>query len=477
MYVKHYVSKAFMKSSDLDSSFIAGIFQLLFEVLYEIFWGFWHISSDYLALDTATIYFQNWQFYKRNRMTFKDCKKADLLTLRIYESLLDTKLFTNNSKEKQYYSFLHDRYFEMIKLPRVYTCVYHDMKQKNKQRLFIEFNGAQVKSIESDEFLTALNQVLASVDNNLTAQMPDHRSGWLIYKIKDDSVNYRINLVSDDLNELDGYKIFLDHGHVWDLKKNFGGILVGPSGFGKSMLLTGIIDQVLKINKRNKKNDPQNFQNDKEKIDLFVGDGKNDVLGSMCNVILPEDHTYVGTDVFTLIHTMYEEMVKRYKYMSCKRKKNPRKLASADFEQLGLNMIVCIIDEQAVVLESLEKKQAKQYVSELTRLAQAARAAGIVLIISMQQASVQAFGNSAIREQLNGCRIVMGPAKNISTENKNMVFETGTILPPSKHADVVGTGYVQTASMPAPEEFQSPLLPTDHEKLFDLLLKDSNRTL
>lgn len=475
MLTKHYLAKAYMNKQ--NESLLADLVAIPFRIGYMCFWDFWHTDGVTSSIDTGKIGLQNYFYYKKWEMTAEDRKKANKIALAVYESLIKSRFYNVTGKDKQYYSYVYDRYFEYIDLPRVVVRIYSDKQLKNQQEIHIQFDANQAKSIESDQYLTILNQSLAKIDDNLTVLAPVNNHGWYIYQIKDDSVNYRINLVSDDLNELDGYKIFLDHGHVWDLKKNFGGILVGPSGFGKSMLLIGIIDQILKINKRNKKNDPRNFQNDKEKIDLFVGDGKNDVLGSMCKVILPEDHTYVGTDVFTLIHTMYEEMVKRYKYMNCKRKKNPRKLASADFEQLGLNMIVCIIDEQAVVLESLEKKQAKQYVSELTKLAQAARAAGIVLIISMQQASVQAFGNSAIREQLNGCRIIMGPAKNISTENKNMIFETGTILPPSKHADVVGTGYVQTASMSTPEKFQSPLLPATNEELFDLLLKDSNRML
>ena len=462
MYVHKYVPKAFMKSSDLDGNIFAGILQLIIELLYEVFWGFWHTASDNMVLDTGVIYLKNWQFYKRHKMSLNDCKKADLLALRIYESLLDTGLFNTDSKEKQYYSFLHDRYFEVDKLPYVYVVIYHDMNHKNRQKLYIEFSGAQVKAIQSDKFLTALNQTLAGVDNNLSVETPRATAGWLIYEIKDDAVNYRIDLTKDFIDDLDTYSVYLDHSHVWDLKHQFSCLIAGNSGTGKTGMIIGILAQLL----------------NKPRLEVFCGDGKQDELGALCNVILPKNHTFVGEGVATLVHNMYKEMKKRYEHMSKERKKHPRELASADFEAFGYKMYVCIIDEQSVTLESLSKKDAAQYTSELLQLAQAARACGIVLVIAMQQANAQNLGGTkgtAIRDQLSGCRILMGSERSISTQNKTMVFGSDTVLPPQKHMGV-GTGYVQTSSMASPECFQAPLLPDNEKKLYDLLLNEANHT-
>lgn len=462
MYVHHYVSKAFMKSSDLDSGFLAGILQLIVEVFYEVFWGFWHIASNNMALDTGIIYLKNWQFYKRHKMLFSDCKKANLLTLRVYESLLESGFFNIESKEKQYYSFLHDRYYEVVKLPKIYVIIYQDINLKQHQKLLVEFSGAQVKAIQSDDFLITLNQTLASIDNNLSVETPTARAGWLIYQVNDEAVNYRIDLTSNEQLDLNTYDIYLDHSHIWNLKSQFGGLIAGASGAGKTALLLGIIDQILR----------------KDKIELYVGDGKNDQLGSLCKVILSKEHTFVGEEVATLVHNMYKEMKERYNRMSAEREKNPRALASADFEAFGYHMIVFIIDEQSITLESLEKKQADRYVSELLQLAHAARACGIIPIISMQQASAENLGGkkgTAIRDQLTGCRIIMGSAQTISAQNKLMVFGPDIILPEQKHKEV-GIGYVRTSSMASPEGFISPLLPKNNKKLYDLLLKDAEYT-
>lgn len=462
MYVKHYVSKAFMKKDDLDSSFIAGIFQLIAEIFYEIFWGFWHISSNTMMLDTAVISLKNWQFYRRHQMSHADRKKASLLTLRIYESLLDSGFYTIQSKEKQYYSFLFDKYYEVIQLPKVYVITYETMSLKNRQKIYIGFNGTQLKAIQSDDFLTALNQTLASTDNNLTAQTPLAQAGWLIYKIKDDAINYRIDLTNNFIDDLDSYSVYIDHSHVWDLKHQFSCLIAGNSGSGKTGMIIGILAQLLQ----------------KPQLEVFCGDGKQDELGALCNVILPKNHTFVGKDVAALVHTMYKEMKQRYAHMSNERKKRPRELAGADFTVFGYKMIVCIIDEQSVTLESLSKKEAAQYTSELLQLAQAARSAGIVLVIAMQQANAQNLGGTkgtAIRDQLSGCRILMGSERSISTQNKTMVFGSDTVLPPQKHTGV-GTGYVQTSSMASPECFQAPLLPDNEKKLYDLLLNEANHT-
>ena len=463
MYVHHYVSKAFMKKDDLDSSMIAGVFQIIIEFLYEIFWGHWHTSSNKMVLDTAVISLKNWRFYKRHRMTHADRKKASLLTLRIYESLLDSGFYTIESKEKQYYSFLFDKYYEVIELPYVYVCTYEDMSRKNSQKIYIGFSGTQLKSIQSDDFLITLNQTLASVDDNLTAQIPTACAGWLMYEIKDDSVNYRIDLTSNFTDDLDTYSVYLDHSHIWDLKHQFGMLLGGASGTGKTSILIGILAQLAPRSKR---------------VQVFVGDGKNDELGALCKVILPKGHTFVSNEVATLVHNMYKEMKNRYAHMSEERKKHPRELVSADFEAFGYDMIVFIIDEQSVTLDALDKKEAARYVSELLQLAQAARASGIVPIISMQQVNAQNMGGNkgtAIRDQLTGCRVLMGSEQTISTQNRTMMFGSDVVLPVQKHTEV-GTGYVQTSSMASPEAFEAPRLPKSNKKLFDLLLKDSDHT-
>ena len=157
--------------------------------------------------------------------------------------------------------------------------------------------------------------------------------------------------------------------------------------------------------------------------------------------------------------------------MSKMRKKNPR-LAFADFSKFNFKMIVCFIDEQSSITASLsDSKARKQYQNDLLRLVQTSRGAGIVPIISMQQASASLMGGTlgtAIREQLQGLKILMGSVNSISSQDKQMVFNAGVELPVSRF-DGVGSGYLQTADMSNPEPFEAPLLPPKSEDLYKLL--------
>lgn len=460
MLTKHYLQRAFMNHRQ-DESFLTDLVAIPLQISYMLTWDFWHVNSVVSSLDSGKIGLQNYFYYRKHKMTFKDRKKASKITLKIYEALIKSNLYTNVSKDKQYYSYLYDRYFEYVDLPRVFVCIHQDVKLKNKQELRIKFDANQAKAIEADQYLTILNQCLANIDDDLTVLTPTNKNGWYIYKIKDNSVNYRINL-ADFEDDLGTYEIYLDHGHVWNLKKGYSALITGSSGSGKTSLIYSIIFSLLHKNLRNK--------ND-EKIEVVVADGKNDELGAVMSQILPAGHVAVSVDCVDLIHKLVKLTDKRYKYMSKMRKKNPR-LAFADFGKFDFKMIVAFIDEQSAITASLsDSKTKKQYQADLLRLVQTARSAGIVLVISMQQANVLSMGGSlgsAIREQLTGLKIAMGTPNTISIQDRQMVFGAGVELPPTRF-DQVGSGYLQTADMASPEPFQAPLLPEKSEDLYKLL--------
>ena len=102
---------------------------------------------------------------------------------------------------------------------------------------------------------------------------------------------------------------------------------------------------------------------------------------------------------------------------------------------------------------------------------QTSRASGIIPVVSMQQANAQSFGGTlgtAIREQLQGLKVIMGTVNAITTQDKQMIFNASVELPFTKSNDV-GVGYLQTADMQAPEVFEAPLLPRKSEELYKLL--------
>ena len=209
----------------------------------------------------------------------------------------------------------------------------------------------------------------------------------------------------------------------------------------------------------------------KDNVEVWVCDGKNDQLGSVMSQILPKNHVATGVDTASLIHELVKQTDDRYADMSKKRKKNSQ-LAFANFDKFGYSLIAVFIDEQSAVNASLSSSKAKkQYQADLLKLVQTSRSAGIVPIISMQQASATSLGGNlgtAIREQLSGLRVVMGTESTITTQDKQMVFNAGVELPPNRFSGV-GSGYLQTLDMPSPEAFQSPLLLQKSEELYRLL--------
>lgn len=465
MLTKHYLAKAYMNRQ--NESALTDFFAVPVRFVYATCWDFWHTSSAVSTLDSGKICMQNFFFYKKNRMNAQDCRKANKITLKVYEALIKSGFYDLTGKDKQNYSYVYDRYFEYIDLPRVLVEIHSDKSLKNKQELRIKFDANQAKAIEADQYLTILNQCLANIDDDLTVLTPTNKNGWYIYKIKDNSVNYRINLADFEPNFQDDLTVWLDGGHKWELDRQYGAILEGSSGTGKTSLLFAILYQLMLINNSISLNKSKR----ENKVLIYVADGKNDTLGAVMKQVLPNGHVATGIETAELVHKIVQESDRRYEIMSKKRKKNPR-LAFADFKQFGFSLTVILIDEQSAVMASLPSSQAKkQYQNDLLKLTQTSRAAGIVPIISMQQANSLSFGGTlgtAIREQLSGLKVILGNPATITTQDKQMVFGTGVELPPNRFTGV-GSGYLQTADMANPEAFQAPLLPRKSEDLYRLL--------
>lgn len=442
---------------------ITDLLGLPLQLVYALAWDFWHKPSTISSLDTGKIFWQNCFFYHRSKMKFADCIKADKITLMVYESLLKAGLFVSVSRDKQFYSNVYDRFYEFVDLPCVRVRVYSDKALKDRQEIRIEFDGNQLKSIESDTYLTVLNQVLSGIDENLTALTPTVSKGWLVYQLKDNSLNYRVKL-QEFQKDWRPYSIYLDGGHSWDLSKQYGALITGASGTGKTGLLYGLIYQLLQKEK-------EFLQKEKESVSVCVADGKNDELGAVMSQVLPQGRVAVGVQTVNLVHKLVKLSDERYAYMAKKRKKNPQ-MAFADFSKFGFKMIAFFIDEQSTVMASLtDSRTKKQYQSDLLKLVQTSRASGIIPIVSMQQANAQSMGGTlgtAIREQLTGLKVIMGNPAIITAQDKQMVFGTGVELPPTSY-NGAGSGFLQTSSMASPEPFQAPLLPERSEELYKLL--------
>lgn len=454
MLTKHFLQRAYMNHRQ-DENMLTDIMTIPVQLVYAIGWDFWHENSLVSSLDSGKIGVQNFWYYKKHKMIFKDRKKASRITLAIYQAMIKSNLFTNVSKDKQYYSMIYDRYYENIDLARVLVQIHSEEDLKNQQEICINFDANEAKLIETDQYMTILNQCLARIDDNLTVLNPTiEENGWYVYKIKDNSVNYRINLADFKCNR-DDFKILLDGGHTWNLAKAYGALISGASGTGKTSLLYSMIYQLLQ----------------KKNVEIYVADGKNDQLGAVMLQILPGDHVATGVESAELVHKLVIRSDNRYKHMSTERKKNSQ-LAFANFDKFNYKMIVIFIDEQSAITASLsDSKARKQYQNDLLKLVQTSRASGIIPVVSMQQANAQSFGGTlgtAIREQLQGLKVIMGTVNTITTQDKQMIFNASVELPFTKSNDV-GVGYLQTADMQAPEVFEAPLLPRKSEELYKLL--------
>lgn len=479
MYAKRFIPKPLMTQQAPESNTVLEVVQVAVQTCYTLLWDLWHTASNRLSVDTGKIYFKGLPFYHKAGMKLADCIKADKITFKVYENLLDSGLYVVTSRKKSFYSLLYNRYYETIELPDVYVRIYTDMSKKQEQEICIKLTGAQVKAISSDDYLTELNQQLSAVDDRLKAQKPYAENGWLVYKLKDDAVNFRINLSDGFSDDLGDYSIYLDHGHTLDLKSSFGGLISGPSGTGKTYLIFGLIYQLM--SKRN--------------ISLYIGDGKGDQLGTVMNAILPtrksevtgeiEQYVYTGINCCNLVHKMYKLMKSRYKYLGVKRSENVRKLAFADFDKFNLKEIVFIIDEQNLVVGALDKKQREQYIKELVALCQGCRACGMLPILSLQHATAELITGSksdargtTIKAQLSGFHILMGNPAQILDEDKRAVFGNGADLPETNFKpDEKGVGFFKTDRSPGVEAFRAPYLTVDDStKLFDLLKEASSVT-
>lgn len=467
MYVKHYISKALMNHSSIENQPIVEVAQVLGQTCSMLLWELWHTSSNRIDLDTGKIYLKNLTFYKSYKMSVKDCIKANKITLKVYESFIDGGLYVQNSKLKNYYSVLQDRYYEMIELPDIKVIIYQDMKRKRYQQIRIKLTGTQLKKIGNDSYLTELNQQIASIDANLTAEKPTIKGDWLIYQLKDEALNFRIKFGDKKIDNSNNYLIYLDGEHIWDMRHEFGGLIAGASGAGKTALLFGLLDQLLV----------------KKNVEVYIGDGKQDQLYALGKALLPKDHAYFGSNVYNLIHKAKQDTDNRYSIMSTKRLEDSG-MIFADFDDFGFKLKIIILDEQALVINSLDKVKRKQYILDLLAIAQGARGAGIVPIIVLQQASAQFFGGNegtAIRGQLTGLNVLMGRKNQIRSNDRVMVFGQDSALPDEKiDENEVGVGFVRTSSMQAIEAFRTPLLPVkddklDNNKILNTLINDVNQ--
>lgn len=220
-------------------------------------------------------------------------------------------------------------------------------------------------------------------------------------------------------------------------------LLSGVSGTGKTATLELLIAEIVPKLDSNRSN-PM----------LYVADPKFSDLKSYVDLIAPKNARQVAqtpAEIAAMLEQAVNSMNKRYRAMQAL----PSSIGKTALD-LGFAPQFVIIDEYSSLLASLgsskEDKAIKAKIeSAMTQLTQKARQASILVIISLQRASVDSGLTSNIRANCD-LKILLGNSDNTTI---SMLFgsQADTNLP---QGNQVGGGYYLRSNMPMPEQFFVP---------------------
>ena len=238
-------------------------------------------------------------------------------------------------------------------------------------------------------------------------------------------------------NRLDLGDLIIDLNHCEPI------LLSGVSGTGKTATLELLIAEIVPKLDSNRSN-PM----------LYVADPKFSDLKAYVDLIAPENARHVAqtpAEIAQMLEQAVDSMNERYKAMQAL----PNSIGKTALD-LGFAPQFIIIDEYSSLLASLgsdkvDKTIKSRIESCLTQLTQKARQASILVIISLQRASVDSGLTSNIRANCD-LKILLGNSDATTTA---MLFgsQTGTNLP---QINQVGGGFYQRSNMPMPEQFFVP---------------------
>lgn len=238
-------------------------------------------------------------------------------------------------------------------------------------------------------------------------------------------------------NRLDLGNLIIDLNHCEPI------LLSGVSGTGKTATLELLIAQIV-----------PKLDSSMYSPMLYVADPKFSDLKSYVELIAAKSHYQTAqtpAEIATMLEQAVDSMNERYKAMQAL----PNSIGKTALD-LGFATQFIIIDEYSSLLVSLgsskEDKTIKARIENcMTQLVQKARQASILVIISLQRASVDSGLTSNIRANCD-LRILLGNSDATTTA---MLFgaQAGTNLP---RINQVGGGYYLRSNMQMPEQFYVP---------------------
>lgn len=238
-------------------------------------------------------------------------------------------------------------------------------------------------------------------------------------------------------NRLDLGDLIIDLNHCEPI------LLSGVSGTGKTATLELLIAEII----------PKLYTSRYSPM-LYVADPKFSDLKAYAEAITPQNTCQVvqtPIEIANMLDDAVKNMNERYQAMQTL----PDSIGKTALD-LGFSPQFIIIDEYSSLLASLgNNKYDKEIKSEIescmTQLVQKARQASILVIISLQRASVDSGLTSNIRANCD-LKILLGNSDATTTA---MLFgaQTGTNLP---QINQVGGGYYLRSNMQMPEQFYVP---------------------
>lgn len=262
------------------------------------------------------------------------------------------------------------------------------------------------------------------------------------------------SIVIDTLSQLSDLplKIPLTKNLVWDIKKQPMGLVVGPTGAGKTTLIKSIVIQFLVNSKQNS---------------LYTIDGKNSFLASSTSNFVHTGKTATdGQATLELLKELNQIMFDRYHKMNLDILNENDTTYVEAFPNEG--HILLIADELLALISEVQaldktktpkERLAPQIYSRLLSLIIKGRQASISVIVSGQQMPASILPTEA-RDSL-GLRIALGRVSQVQAQE---IFNRGlSELPRVNTSNFGGLIWLDGLDWEAPKAFKCPLY--DDKKL------------
>lgn len=459
MLIKHFKRRSALQK-DRNTNLITDICELLLQVGLIIIDPTFESSVGNVS--TEKVMFHNWRFYKKNKMTFKEMKIANNLTVVILEALLLNQIFDQSGLgSTNQYSPTYGESFEWVDIPNV-KIKYHWLS-KNRfdldSKVIMNVSSSQLYMLKQKKYLVdELNQAVKKVADVTMQVIELDNKGNLVFSVQDNTYDSRFiwnhydemtnDLLTND-EENNVAEIPLTKDIIWNTAESSNLLLAGEIGGGKTNMCLSLMAA-------------ESYKNWK----VWVIDGKDSDLAFMGKKFLPTRTATTGESALDLLHQYSDEMNQRYKNMQSIREKKPEGHILTDYRAFNMRPSMLFIDEWAAILTQMDSKSAKEADSFLKELILKNRQSGNLVCISLQHPNAKNI-NSEVRDNLL-CRIFTGKPQD---EVKRMMFGSGIELPDIPFSEP-GEGFIQIAgNIQIPVLFKSPTLPKDKNDLYDFMAK------